>query len=92
MPITWKRTGADAIPIEKEAAILTEEELREAVAKIFKRSQTDLEFRKLCLSNPSEAVLKVCGKPLPEGVKIKFLEPETGSPRTGSDKPSDDDE
>ena len=65
--------------MEDKAEILTEEELKEAVKSIFKRSQTDMEFRKLCLSNPSEAVLKVCGKPLPEGVKIKFLEPETGS-------------
>ncbi|MGD0399260.1 MAG: hypothetical protein ABSC04_10150 [Syntrophobacteraceae bacterium] len=71
---------------------MTEEELRKAITKIFKRSQTDLEFRKLCLINPSEAVLQVCGKPLPEGVKIKFLEPETGSPRAESDKPSVDDE
>jgi hypothetical protein len=38
-------SGARLIPLEKEAAILTEEELRKAITKIFKRSQTDLEFR-----------------------------------------------
>jgi hypothetical protein len=70
---------------------LTEEELREAVAKIFKRSQTDPEFRKLCLINPAEAVFKVCGKPLPQGVKVKFLEPEPESDTMENDKPSDND-
>jgi hypothetical protein len=37
-----------------DEAILTEEELKRAVQKIFKRSQTDPAFRALCLTNPNE--------------------------------------
>lgn len=60
--------------MEEKIEILTEEELKEAVKSIFKRSQTDLEFRKLCLSNPAAAVRKITGKSLPEGFKLQFLD------------------
>jgi hypothetical protein len=39
-----------------DEAILTEEELKRAVQKIFKLSQTDPAFRALCLTNPNEAI------------------------------------
>ena len=59
-----------------EAEVLTEEELKEALKSLFKRSQTNMEFRMLCLSNPAEAIRKITGKSLPEGFKLKILDPE----------------
>lgn len=54
--------------------ILTEEELKRALQKIFKLSQTDPEFRTLCLSNPNEAIHRITGKAVAGGVKIQFLD------------------
>jgi hypothetical protein len=54
--------------------ILTEDELRRAVQKIFKLSQTDPEFRALCLDNPNEAIHRITGKAVPPDVKIQFLD------------------
>jgi hypothetical protein len=54
--------------------ILTEEELKRAVQKIFKLSQTNPEFRTLCLSNPNEAIHRITGKAVPSGIKIQFLD------------------
>ena len=53
---------------------LTEEELKRAVQKIFKLSQTDPEFRALCLSNPNEAIQRITGKAVPPDIKIQFLD------------------
>lgn len=58
--------------------LLTEEELRSAVEKIFKLSQTDPEFRKLCLSDPEEAIRRLTGKAVPAGTRIRFLDPPSG--------------
>jgi hypothetical protein len=57
-----------------DEAILTEEELKRAVQKIFKRSQTDPAFRALCLTNPNEAIQRITGKAVPPDVKIQFLD------------------
>lgn len=54
---------------------LTEAELERAVQKIFKLSQTDPEFRALCLSNPNEAIHRITGKAVPGGIKIQFRGP-----------------
>ena len=54
--------------------ILTEEEMRRAIGQIFKRSQTDLAFRKLCLDDPNEALRQIAGKAVPSHVKIHFLD------------------
>ena len=59
---------------EMDEAILTEEELQRAVRKVFKLSQTDPEFRTLCLSNPNEAIHRITGKSVPGGIKIQFLD------------------
>jgi hypothetical protein len=56
-----------------DEAILTEEELKRDVQKIFKLSQTDPEFRALCLSKPNEAIHRITGKAVPADVKIQFL-------------------
>jgi hypothetical protein len=54
--------------------ILTEEELKRAVQKIFKLSQTDPAFRTLCLSDPNEAIHRITGKAVPGGIKVQFLD------------------
>ena len=54
--------------------ILTEEELKRAVQRIFKLSQTDPEFRALCLSDPNEAIRRIAGKAVPDGTTIRFLD------------------
>lgn len=61
-----------------EEEILTEEEIQEAVRKIFKHAQTDIEFRKLCLSDPAEAIREITGKSLPPNYKLRFLDSDTG--------------
>ena len=53
-----------------DEATLTEEELERAVRTIFKLSQTDPEFRMLCLGNPHEAIHRITGKAVPDGTKI----------------------
>jgi hypothetical protein len=54
--------------------ILTNEELRRAVQRIFKLSQTDPELRALCLKNPNEAIGLITGKAVPPGIQIQFLD------------------
>ncbi|MGP0058662.1 MAG: hypothetical protein ACLPID_05175 [Beijerinckiaceae bacterium] len=53
---------------------LTEDELKKAIQQVFKRSQTDATFRKLCLNNPALAIREVSGKSLPNDIQIQFLE------------------
>ena len=55
--------------------ILTEEELKRAVQRIFKLSQTDPAFRALCLSNPNEAIQRITGKAVPPESKSNSLIP-----------------
>ena len=63
---------------------LTDEELERAVKQIFKLSQTDPEFRALCLSNPNEAIRQMTGKTVPDGIKLQFLEsPATAASQRG---------
>ena len=63
-----------------DEAILTEEELKRAVQKIFKLSQTDPAFRALCLSDPNEAIQRMTGKAVPPDVKIQFLDSASDQP------------
>ena len=63
-----------------DEAILTEEELKRAVQKIFKLSQTDPAFRALCLTNPNEAIQRITGKAVPPDVKIQFLDSASDQP------------
>lgn len=51
---------------------LKDEELELALKAIFKRSQVDMDFRALCLSDPDAAFLEVCGKKPPPGKNIRF--------------------
>ncbi|VAZ73863.1 MULTISPECIES: hypothetical protein [Mycobacterium] len=53
---------------------LTEDELRSAVRQVFKRAQTDWEFRQLCLSDPAAAIREISGKSLPSGFALQFTD------------------
>ncbi|MGP0058659.1 MAG: hypothetical protein ACLPID_05160 [Beijerinckiaceae bacterium] len=56
---------------------LTDPEITKAVQKVFKRCQTDMEFRRLCLTDPAAAIEEVSGKRLPPNVTLRFTEDET---------------
>lgn len=71
-----------------ETEVLTEEELKEALKSLFKKSQTNMEFRRLCLDNPAEAIYRITGKALPEGMKLKFLDRPPESPGDSDSKGS----
>lgn len=62
--------------IDMDEEILTQDELQRAVQRIFKLAQTDVEFRRLCLRDPVEAIRQITGKSPRPGLKIHFLEPE----------------
>jgi hypothetical protein len=68
--------------------ILTEEELKRAVQKIFRLCQTDPEFRALCLGNPNGAIQRITGKAVAPGIKIQFLDsaPDKTKDRDGAAK------
>lgn len=59
---------------------ITEAEMPAALATLFKRVQTDADFRSLCLQNPNAAIFEITGKRLPEGSKLSFADPEIGPP------------
>ena len=63
------------MPVDKTAEIITPDELKKVMALVFKRSQTDSEFRKLCLENPAAAIYQMCGKRLPADASLSFIEP-----------------
>ncbi len=60
----------------EELEELTEKELENALAALFKRTQTDEEFRMLCVENPEEAIIEISGKKLPKGKQLKFVDDE----------------
>lgn len=65
--------------MDKSEEILTEAEIKQAIKTIFKRSQTDIVFRRLCLTNPAAAIREISGKFLPDGFVIEFRETEISS-------------
>ena len=52
--------------------IIDEDELKNVMPKIFKRSQIDEKFRELCIRNPGQAIYELTGKKLPDGAKLSF--------------------
>lgn len=52
----------------------TQEEADRAFVEVRKRALTDKAFRNLVLTKPNEAIQKVVGKPVPQGIKIKVVE------------------
>lgn len=63
-----------------DGEIITEAEMPKALTALFKRVQTDADFRNLCLQNPGQAIFEITGKRLPEGSTLSFAEAETISP------------
>lgn len=59
---------------EVEMSTWTQQEVNQAIEKVKELSVKDAAFRKLCLENPNEAIKKVTGKDVPEGIVIKFIE------------------
>jgi hypothetical protein len=53
---------------------LSQEELQRALREVFRRSQTDADFRALCVSNPHEALRLITGKAVPPDTTIRFVE------------------
>jgi hypothetical protein len=53
---------------------LSHEQLFRIGAKVFQKAGTDPTFRALALKDGSAAVEQVIGQPLPDGVKIRFVE------------------
>ena len=52
----------------------SEETTHQVLKEVARRSTNDTEFRKLCLSNPGEAISSVSDTPLPPNFKIRFVE------------------
>jgi len=61
---------------DNTAEIITPDEMKKVMGAVFKRAQTDAEFRKLCLENPAEAIYQISGKRLPANATLGFTEPE----------------
>jgi hypothetical protein len=53
----------------------TEQAQREAQEKIFRMAANDRDFRALALKDGRAAVEKATGKKLPQGFKIRFVDP-----------------
>ena len=56
----------------------TKEQGQRVLDEIRRRSDTDTEFRKLCLAQPAAAVREVAGADLPHGFSIRFKEDSHG--------------
>lgn len=64
----------------EESTFITEAEMPNALSTLFKRVQTDADFRDLCLQNPGQAIFEITGKRLPEGSTLSFANPESVPP------------
>ena len=56
------------------AAQWTPQEIERVIQDSIQRGKADTAFRSLALSNPRAAIEKVAGKPIPEGLKVKFFD------------------
>lgn len=52
----------------------TSQDIEKTIQESIRRGTTDQAFRKLALSDARAAVEKVAGRPIPEGLKIKFVD------------------
>jgi hypothetical protein len=60
---------------DSTAEIITPGEMKKVMEAVFKRAQTDAEFRNLCLESPREAIYQLSGKRLPADATLSFSEP-----------------
>lgn len=59
-----------------EAEVIAEDEMKKALVQVFKKAQTDSDFREICLKDPGMAIFEITGKRLPKGATLNFAEPE----------------
>jgi hypothetical protein len=52
----------------------TREEANEKLRVLARRAQTDMEFRKLCLTEPAKAIAAIDPRPAPAWFRIRFVE------------------
>lgn len=57
-----------------DVLVISEDELREVLLEIFRKSQIDPDFRDQCLKDAGAAIFQVSGKILPDGSTLEFLE------------------
>ena len=55
-----------------DVPVISEEELRQVLPEVFRRSQFDPVFREKCLKDAGAAILEVSGKRLPDGSTLNF--------------------
>lgn len=53
---------------------MTQEQMFQLGSRVLQKSTTDADFRALALRDGTTAVEQVMGSPLPDGVKIRFVE------------------
>ena len=53
------------------------EKIQAIVSKMLEKAISDKRYRKLCISDPPTAFKEVTGKDLPEGARLKLVEPGT---------------
>jgi hypothetical protein len=71
----------------------TEEKANERMQELVKKATTDMEFRKLALSDPHAAIAKIDPTPLPKWFKARFVENEGATVTVVlPDPPSEDSE
>jgi hypothetical protein len=52
----------------------TTQDVESTIQAAIKRGKTDLAFRQMALSDPNKALETLSGKPLPEGLKVRFFD------------------
>ena len=52
----------------------TQEEIDRLTARLLRKAQVDMEFRKRCLANPMAVLREAAGKDIPPGFKLTVLD------------------
>jgi hypothetical protein len=52
----------------------TSADVQSTIEEAIRRGRSDLAFRNLALADPNKALEMIAGKPVPEGLKIKFFD------------------
>ena len=60
----------------------SQKDVDDAVNALMEKVTIDEDFRAKALSNPNEAIKELTGKDLPDGYRVKLLEPEPGFDNT----------
>ena len=60
----------------------SQKDVDDAVKSLMEKVTIDEDFRAKAFSNPNEAIKELTGKDLPDGYRVKLLEPEPGFDNT----------